>query len=203
MNINDKKTAPLLPEGIHRTTDLMTFGLTRTQVQRLTRRGALVRLGRGLYSTPETNVTEAHTLAEVSKRVPRGVVCLTSALQFHRLTTQNPWQVCLMLPHGMHAPRLDYPSLWIFWAGEKFLQEGVEAHSIEGVSVRVTGVARTVVDCFKYRTRIGLDIALEALRECLRERRATVEEINRYARQCRVERIMRPYLEAILQVLAE
>ena len=159
-----------LPDGIHRTRDLTALGFTRTQIQRLTKRGALLQLGRGLYSTPTTPVTEAHTLAEVCKRVPRGVICLTSALQFHKLTTQNPGQVCLLLPQGVHMPRMEYPKIWIFRAGDKALTAGVEEHEIEGVVVRVTNVAKTVMDCFKYRNRIGLDIALEALRKCLRER---------------------------------
>ncbi len=192
----------ILPEGIHRARDLVARGISRTQIRRLEERGALVRLGRGLYSTPTTPVTESHTLAEVCKRVPRGVIGLTSALQFHRLTTQNPGQICLLLEHGVHAPRLDYPPLWIFRASGTAFTAGVEEHEIEGVTVRVTNVAKTITDCFKYRRRIGLDVALEALREGLREHRATVRDLHHYARICRVERVMRPYLEAMLEAFS-
>lgn len=191
-----------LPDGIHRARDLVTQGFSRTQIQRLTARGELVRLGRGLYCTPTTPVTEAHTLAEVCKRAPRGVIGLTSALQFHQLTTQNPREVFLLLPQGIHAPRLEYPALRIFRASGDALTAGIEEHRIEGVTVRVTNVAKTVADCFKYRRRLGLDIAREALRECLREGRATAAELNHYARLCRVEEVMRPYLEALWEVFA-
>ena len=129
----------------------------------------------------------------------RDVIALTSALQFHGLTTQNPAQVCLLLEHGVHAPRLDYPALWIFRAGGEAFAAGVEAYNVEGVPVRVTNVAKTIADCFKYRQRIGLDVALEALREGLRERRVTVQELDDYARICRVQRVLRPYLEAMLE----
>jgi predicted transcriptional regulator of viral defense system len=191
-----------LPPGIVRTRDLTALGLTRTQVRRLAMRGELVRLARGLYCTPGTPVDARHTLAEVARRAPRGVVCLTSALQFHNVTTQNPRQVCLLLPPGYRAPRMESPSIWTFRAAGDALTAGVETHVIEGVEVRVTCVAKTVADCFKYRSRIGLDVALEALRECLRERRASVADLLRYARVCRVERVMRPYVEGMLEVLA-
>lgn len=191
-----------IPAGIYRTRDLEAHGLSRVQIRRLTARGELVAHGRGLYSTSETPVSTAHTLAEVCKRVPKGVVCLTSALQFHQLTTQNPWQVCLLLPRGYHAPTLDYPTLWIFRTSGEGLAEGVEEHRVEGVTVRVTGIARTVAECFKYRRRIGLDIALEALRESLVSKRVTVSDLSRYARLCRIETVMRPYLEAMLEALS-
>lgn len=202
MEPQDTTTTNLsLPAGIHRTRDLVAHGVSRTQMRRLVARGALVSLGRGLYTTPTSPVTEAHTFAQVCKRIPRAVICLTSALQFHQLTTQNPWQVCLLLPRGTHTPHLDYPPLWIFRASGKALTEGVGEYSIEGVCVRVTNVAKTVADCFKYRHRIGLDVALEALRECLQAKRATVGDLHYYARLCRVEKVMRPYLEAMLEAL--
>jgi predicted transcriptional regulator of viral defense system len=191
-----------LPEGILRTRDLTALGLTRTQVRRLASRGNLVALSRGLYCKPDTPMDARHSLAEVSKRVPRGIICLTSALQFHNLTTQNPWQACLMLPPGYHAPRIDSPAIWTFRASGEALTAGVEEHIIEGVAVRVTSVARTVADCFKYRSRIGVDVALEALKECLRDRRASVADLYRYARVCRVERVVRPYIEGMLEALS-
>jgi predicted transcriptional regulator of viral defense system len=191
-----------LPEGIHRTRDLTALGMTRTQVRRLVVQGRLICLARGLYCTPTTQTDARHTLAEVSKRAPRAVIALTSALQFHNLTTQNPWQVCLLLPPSYHVPRIESPPIWAFRATGETLAAGVEEHCIEGVTVRVTCVAKTVADCFKYRSRIGLDVALEALTECLRDRRASVADLNCYARLCRVEQVIRPYIEGILEALS-
>ncbi len=191
-----------LPEGIHRTRDLTALGMTRTQVRRLVVQGRLLCLARGLYCTPTTQTDARHTLAEVSKRAPRAVIALTSALQFHNLTTQNPWQVCLLLPPSYHVPRIESPPIWAFRATGEALAAGVEEQCIEGVTVRVTCVAKTVADCFKYRSRIGLDVALEALTECLRDRRASVADLNCYARLCRVEQVIRPYIEGILEALS-
>jgi predicted transcriptional regulator of viral defense system len=153
-------------------------------------------VGRGLYSRPDATVTENHTLAQVCARVPHGVICLASALQFHQLTTQNPWQVWVLIEKGAHVPQLDYPPLNVVQAGGEAFSAGVEEHRIEGVTVRVTSVAKTIADCFKYRHRIGLDVALEALQEGLQDQRADRASIHHYARIGRVERIIRPYMEA-------
>jgi predicted transcriptional regulator of viral defense system len=190
-----------IPDGIHRTRDLAALGFPRSRVRRLATRGQLVCLARGLYTTPTTPVEAAHALAEVSRLAPRAIICTTSALQFHGLTTQNPWFVSVLLPNGVHTPRIRYPTLVVFRASPGRLEAGVEVHVVEGVPVRVTGVARTVADCFKYRTRVGLDIALEALREYLRANRATVGELYRCAQAGRVERVMRPYIESMLEGL--
>jgi predicted transcriptional regulator of viral defense system len=191
-----------LSNGIYRTRDLTARGLSRSQVIRLAGRGELIRLARGLYTTPATPIETAHTLAEVCMRAPRGVICLMSALQFHNLTTQNPWRVCLLLERGVHTPRIAHPALWVFRTGPEAFALGIEEHVIEGVVVRVTGIAKTIVDCFKYRNRVGLDVALEALRECLRSRTASVTELLQCARICRVERVMRPYIEAMVEATA-
>jgi predicted transcriptional regulator of viral defense system len=190
-----------LPAGIYRTRELEARGFSRVHVRRMAERGELVQEGRGLYSTANIIYSAEHTFAEVSKRVPKGVVCLTSALQLHQLTTQSPWQVCLLLPRGYHAPMLSYPTLWVFRVSMDALTDGVEVRTIEGTEVRVTSIARTVADCFKFRGRIGLDVALEALRESLSSNRATVDDLIKYGRLCRVETVMRPYLEAMLEVL--
>ncbi len=125
------------------------------------------------------------------------MICLASALQFHGLTTQNPWQVWALIERGARPPRMDYPPLNVVRAGGESFTAGIEEHLIEGVTVRVTCVAKTIADCFKYRNRIGLDVALEALKECLQERRADRASIRRYARICRVEQVIRPYMEAL------
>ncbi len=189
--------SPSLADGILRVRDMAQQGISRQTIQRMTEEGELLRIGRGLYSRPDAVVTENHTLAQVCARVPHGVICLTSALQFHELTTQSPWQVWLLIERHARAPKLDYPTLRIMRASPEFLAEGVEEHKIEGVTVRVTNVARTVADCFKYRNKIGLAVAMEALRECLGERRTDRASLHRYARLCRVERVMQPYLEIL------
>lgn len=189
--------SPNLADGVLPARELVHRGLTRQHIQRLTRRGELVHLGRGLYSRPDATVTEHHTLARVCARVPHGIICLLSALQFHNLTTQNPWQVWLMIDRHARTPALGYPPLRIVRSGGEALTNGVEEHRIEGVIVRVTDLPRTVVDCFKYRNKIGLDVALEALREYLRLPHPDRAAIHEYARLDRVERVMQPYLEAL------
>jgi predicted transcriptional regulator of viral defense system len=183
--------------GILRPRDLDAHGIARTYLRQLCDRGLLVRTGRGIYVPVDAEVTEHHTLAEACKRVPHGVVCLASALRFHDLTTQNPWDVWLMIGSGSRAPRMDYPPLRIFRASGEAFRAGIEEHLIEGVSVRVYNLPKTVADCFRYRNKIGLDVAIEALRECLRSRRATRDDLHRYARIDRVENIMSPYMQAL------
>jgi len=188
--------------GLLRPLDLDARGLPRVSLTRLVRQGRLARVGRGLYALPDRPVSEHSALAEVARRHPRAVVCLLSALRFHELTTQAPFEVWLAIPNKARAPQLDYPPLRIVRFSEAGLTEGVEEHEIDGVPVRITGIARTVVDCFKYRNKIGLDVALEALKEALLEqggrgRRTSIDEIWRYAQIGRVANVMRPYLEAL------
>ena len=190
-------SVPKIPKGAFRARDLERQGISRQRLHEMTQKGELARIGRGLYQRPDAEFTENHTLAQVCARVPHGVICLASALQFHHLTTQNPWQVWLMIERHARAPKMDYPPIRIVRAGNAAFTEGVETHEIEGISVHVTCAAKTVVDCFKYRNKIGLDAALEALREVLRERRADRNTLRHYAQICRVERVMQPYMEAM------
>jgi predicted transcriptional regulator of viral defense system len=182
---------------ILRARELETRGIARAHLRELCERGLLIRSGRGVYVPADADFTEQHTLAEACKRVPRGVVCLASALRFHDLTTQDPWEVWMTIASGSRAPKLDYPPLRLFRASGEALTAGIEDHWIEGVPVRVYSLPKTVVDCFKYRNKIGLELGLEALRECLRERRCSRDELYHYATICRMERVMRPYLEAL------
>ncbi len=184
-------------DGVLPARELVRRGLTRQRIQALTRRGDLIHIGRGLYSRPNATVTENHTLAQICARAPHGVVCLLSALQFHNLTTQNPAQVWLMIDRHARTPKLEYPPLRVVRSGDDALTAGVEEHVIEGVKVRVTSLPRTVVDCFKYRNKIGLDIALEALKEYLRSPHPDRSSLHHFARMNRVERVMQPYLEAL------
>jgi len=183
--------------GVIRSKDLASLGIPRAYLGRLVERGVLMRSGRGVYVPTETDLSESHSLAEVARRVPGGVVCLLSALRFHGLTTQNPFEVWVAVRRGRRRPRVDYPPLRVMWFSGKAYEEGIEEHSIEGVTVRIYGAAKTVADCFKYRNKVGLDVALEALRECRRQRCARMDEMYQYARICRMDRVMQPYLEAL------
>jgi len=182
--------------GVLRPRDLDAHGIPRIYLSRLCERGLLDRVGRGLYVVPDADVSEHHTLAEAGKRVPHGVVCLLSALRFHGLTTQSPSEVWLAIANKAWRPQVDYPPLRFVRFSERTLEAGVEEHSIEGVLVRIYNPAKTVADCFKYRNKIGLDVALEALRDCRRQRRCTNDELWHYAKICRVANVMRPYMEA-------
>ena len=145
----------------------------------------------------EHAVTEHHGLAIAAAAVPHGVVCLLSALQYHGIGTQLPSEVWMAIDRRARRPALRYPPLRIVRYTGAALTEGVESRRVEGREVRVYNVAKTVADCFKYRNKIGLDVALEALREGWRARRFTMDELDRYAAICRVQRVMRPYLEAL------
>lgn len=184
-------------QGLLRARDLANAAIPRTTLSRLVESGRLTRLSRGLYALPDQPLSENHQLAEIAARCPQGVYCLLSALRFHRLTTQNPHELWLALPNKAHAPRVDYPPLRIVRFSGPALTEGIEVHALDGIAVRVYSVAKTVADCFKYRNKIGLDVALEALRECRRERRASSDELWHHAKICRVANVMRPYLESI------
>jgi predicted transcriptional regulator of viral defense system len=183
-------------QGVLRPRDLDAHGLPRIYLSRLRERGLLQRVGRGLYVLPNADISEHHTLAEACKRVPHGVVCLLSALRFHGLTTQSPSEVWLAIGNKAWRPRVDYPPLRFVRFSVRTLEAGVEEHSIEGVLVRVYNPAKTVADCFKFRNKIGLDVALEALRDCRRQRTCTNDELWHYAKICRVTNVMRPYMEA-------
>jgi predicted transcriptional regulator of viral defense system len=161
------------------------------------RQGRLQRVGRGLYALPDRPVSEHNALAEVARKHPQAIVCLLSALRFHDLTTQSPFEVWLAIPNKARAPKMDYPPLRIVRFSGAALTRGVEDHVIDGVPVRVTSVARTVADCFKFRNKIGLDVALEALQEAWRAKRASMDELWRYATLCRVANVMRPYMESL------
>lgn len=181
--------------GSIRTCDLVKAGIRRIGLTRLVRSGEIERIARGVYVLPGGKVTENHALAEIADRVPEGVVCLLSALRFHGITTQNPSEVYLMIPSGTRTPREGRTRIRVFRAGGASLREGIVEVRIEGVNVRIYDVAKTVVDCFKYRNKIGLDVAMEALTECRRKRLCSMDDLWRIARICRVANVMRPYLE--------
>lgn len=176
--------------------DVEALGIAREFLLRLYRQGLVVRQARGVYSLPQTSATENHSLAIVAKRVPRGIICLLSALRFHGLTTQNPHEVWIAIDFKARKPSVESPALRVVRFSGRALVEGAEETVIEGVRVRVYSAAKTVADCFKYRHKIGIDVAIEALRDSLRTRKTTIDEIHRYAKVCRVANVMRPYLES-------
>lgn len=172
-------------------------GIHPEKIRRLVHAGQLTRVGRGLYAIPTLQVTEYHTLAELAKRVPKGVVCLLTALRFHGLGTQNPHEVWLAVDRRAGIPRVDFARIRLVRISGAALTSGIDEHTIEHVAVRITSPARTVVDCFKFRNKIGIDVAVEALREYRRLRKGTADELWREADRLRMTRVMRPYWDAL------
>lgn len=183
--------------GSVRARDLRAAGLEGAQIARLVAQGELVRLSRGVYALADRVPTGDEALVVVARRVPDAFFCLMTALRFHGLTTQAPHAVWLGLGLRRHPPKLDWPSLRIVRYSGAGLSAGIETQVRDGVPLRVTSVARTVVDCFKFRNKTGLDVALEALVQVRRERRASNDELWELASQLRMANVMRPYLESI------
>lgn len=184
-------------KGLLRASDLDAIDAPRVVLTRLTAAGLLERIGRGLYRLPDTQGSEHESLVAVATKVPQAVFCLLTALQFHELTTQLPRQIWIAMPRGSHAPRIDYPPIkMVQFTGEAYMA-GIEEVERDGVKLRVYGVAKTVADCFKHRNKIGLDVALEALKDARGRNRASVDDIWRFAKICRVANVIRPYLESI------
>ena len=187
--------------GILNARDLKAQGIPREYLWQLQQKGLLERAGRGIYRQPNWEVTENHSLVEAAQRVPRGVICLLSALRFHDLTTQSPFEVWVAIDRKAHRPNSIHddhmtPLNIVRFSGEA-LTKGVEEHTIEGVTMKIYSPAKTVADCFKYRNKIGIDVVVEALRDCWQTRRASADELWHYAKICRVANVMRPYMEAI------
>jgi predicted transcriptional regulator of viral defense system len=193
----DKAKAVLSRAGIARSRDLERAGVSRTQLGRLIDRGAVERLGRGLYVLPGAQRSERDQFAEVCSRVPGGVLCLLSALRFHKLTTQNPFEVWLAIDRKAWRPKAGHPQLRLVFLSGPALREGVEQHKVNGVTVRVFSAAKTVADCFKFRNKIGTDVAVEALRAFRRRFPKRLEDVWRFARTVRVSRIIQPYLDSL------
>jgi predicted transcriptional regulator of viral defense system len=187
----------LKARGMLRLKDFVAERIGPETLSRLVREEAVVRPARGLYQLADTQVEAAHMLAEAATLVPKGIVCLTSALQYHELTLQMPSAVWMAIERTAWRPKIDYPRIrFVRFAGSA-LTEGITRHRIEGIDVPITDPARTVMDCFRYRAKVGLDVAMEGLREGLRRRRCTPDELWRYARTARVWSVMRPYVEAM------
>ena len=193
----NRAVAHLQATGMSRLSELTAVGITAATVSRLERDGVLVRLARGLYQMADASMDVNHTLAETSKLVPKGVVCLTSALAFHGLTDQIPPKVWIAIGPKEWRPKFEYPPVrFARFSGPRLLL-GVESHIIDGVSVPIFGVAKTVADLFRYRQTIGVNVALEGLREALRQKKASPSEIAREAVDAKVWKVMEPYMSAL------
>ncbi len=192
----DKVLNIIRQAGMVRLRDLRERGLHPEHLRRLMAEGQVVRVARGVYVPADAEPTGNHSLAQAAKQVPKGVICLLSALRFHDIGTQSPFEVWMALDRRARKPQVQRPLLRVVRFSGAALTEGIEQHDIEGAMVAIYNPAKTVADCFKYRNKIGLDVAIEALREGLRERRFTRDDLWRYAKTCRVTTVIRPYLEA-------
>lgn len=193
---NQNKIVEILKKkGIIRSCEMDAMGISRSNIRRLVESGEVLRISRGLYRLSGTAVSENISLAEVFKLVPRGVFCLFTALVFHKFTVQVAPQVCIALKGTAWRPKISMVNIRVYRFSGKVFQAGIEEHIVDGVTIRVYSAAKTVADCFKMRNKIGLDVALEALMEALRTKKASSEEIHKMAKICRVERIIRPYME--------
>lgn len=177
--------------------DLAAYNIPQIYLYALYQQGKIVRLSRGVYASSYNVLTQHHSFVEVCKRVPHGVICLLSALQFHELTTQLPFEVWLAIDRRAHKPNLEGTPLRITRFSGKALETGIERHHIEGVEIAVYSPAKTVADCFKYRNKIGVDVAIEALKDTLKHKKASIQEIWECAEICRVSKVISPYLEAL------
>ncbi|WP_349256301.1 type IV toxin-antitoxin system AbiEi family antitoxin domain-containing protein [Rubrivirga litoralis] len=184
--------------SVLRSKDLGPLGIPRQTLARLHRRGDLERVGRGLYVLAGADVTERHTLVTAARRVPHGVACLLSALRFHDLTTQAPFEVWFAIEGKARRPKQEAIPLRVVYMSGGAFTEGIETHELEGIEVRVFSAAKTVADCFKYRNRVGLGVAIEALKDYRWSPTFDADALWHFAQVCRVSTVMRPYLEAVV-----
>ena len=187
----------LAQKGMLRSLDLDTIGIPRVVLTRLTAAGMVDRVGRGLYRLPDHSISEHESLVMVAAKVPQAVFCLLTALQFHGLTTQLPRQVWIAMPRGSHSPRIDYPPIRMIQMAGEVHAAGIEEHLRNGMKLRVYSAAKTVVDCFKHRNKIGIDVAMEALKDAWMKRKASADDLWRYAQAGRVANVIRPYMEVV------
>lgn len=198
MNPTERRIQTLFRQtGAARSRELVESGVARSQLSRMVSTGQLIRVARGMYALPGYQSGEHGALITVAQRAPNVLFCLLTALRIHELTTQAPFEVWIAIGNKDHPPRLDYPTLRTVRFSEEALSAGVEIIKVDKTKIRVTNVAKTVADCFKFRNKIGLDVALEALREARRAKKASAEDLWRYAKINRVANVMRPYLEVV------
>lgn len=183
-------------QGVIRAEDVESLGVSRNYLYAMHEEGLLQKMATGLYSLPGAEFNENANLVEVAKRVPNAVIGLVSALSYHGITTQIPHEIWIIVPRGAWRPKIDYPPLHLNYVSGPAYSYGIQEHILNGVTVKIYSPAKTVADCFKFRNKVGLDVAIEALREVWRARKATMNELVEAAKINRVMKIMRPYLEA-------
>lgn len=182
--------------GVSKTSEITAAGFDRVALTRSVKNGEIRRLSRGIYAVSDHELTEWHDLAEISKSSPKAVVALVSALSFHEISTQMPYETWIALPRGARVPALNR-NLNITRFSEPGYSAGIEEHEIEGVNVRIYSPAKTITDCFRMRSKVGYDVAVEALKEGWKLRKFTMDDLIKYAEVNKVDKIMRPYIEAI------
>jgi predicted transcriptional regulator of viral defense system len=200
-SMHNSRTEQLLrlavEQQIVRAKDATQLGIPRNYLGRLVQKGLLEKVGHGLYTSPKFSGTEHLTLVEASYQLPKGVVCLLSALRFHNFTTQSPHEVWVAIDQKAWAPKITSPPIRLVRMSGQALRFGIKEHRIAGAMLRVFSPAKTVADCFKFRNKIGVDVAIEGLKECRRTKKATMDEIWAAARICRVTNVIRPYMESL------
>ena len=184
--------------GVLRMNEALQAGIHRRMLYSMLEAGLIEQLNRGLYRLSDLPPLGNPDLVSVALKVPSGVICLISALAYHEITTQIPHEVYVALERGMEAPKLDHPPLRIFWFSGQAFTLGIQTHKIDGIPLPIYSPGKTIADCFKYRNKIGLDTAIEALKLYRGKKRFKADDLMKFARACRVEKIIRPYLEALL-----
>lgn len=184
-------------QGIIQVRDLRQKGIHPEYLRRLYEKGKLIKLARGQYMLPDTSISEHHSLVIVAKAIPNAVICMVTALRFHDIGTQMPHEVWVAMERRAAKPRIEKPRTKIFRFSGAAYTAGVEKHQIDGVDVKIYHPAKSVADCFKYRNKIGLDVAIEALRDGWQQRKFTIDELWKYAKICRVANIIKPYVETL------
>lgn len=192
MNELIKKLTVITPK------DLEEYNIPRAYLARFVKKGLLIKVGRGIYTSTDSGFTQRHGLVQIARRIPHAVVALVSALRVHEIGTQNPHQVWIAIPSTARVPKLEYPPLRVFKISKPVFDLEIEYHTFEGVNVPVYSLEKTIVDCFKFRSKVGTDVALEALQEAIRYKRISIDKLMRIAEQCRVKKIIQPYAEALM-----
>ena len=197
INYKQKVLQMAREQGVVKISNLTREGITRATVSRLVSENKLEKLAPGLYCLPEAELSEKESLIIIASRVPQAVFCLLTALQIHELTTQLPRKIWIAMPRGSHTPKIEYPPVKMVQYSEDVYVEGVEIIESDNIKMKVYNPAKTIADCFKHRTKIGIDVAIEALKEAYSKNKVSMDELWHYAKVCRVANIMRPYLETI------
>lgn len=198
-NTYEKQILKILTKiGTLRSRELKKMGIPRVALTRMVRAGLIERVGHGLYRKTNEFLSENEELVNIALRAPKAVFCLLSALQFHGLTTQLPRAIWIAIPQGYRPPKMDFPSIRFVRLSGRTYSQGIETVVCDQVPLKIYSPAKTVVDCFKFRNKIGLDVALEALSDVLKKKKATMDEIYRFSKIERVHKIMQPYLEAMM-----